>query len=301
MNCPFCNSSHAHSTNYPRNVFNGKEFSYVKCTDCGLVYLKEFPDEADYNVMYPSSYQGDGVETFIQSDPHVKLYGLRFSYGYQFDLIRKHVGDGASILDYGCGTGHFMANAVHNGFSCDGAEFNPDYIKLLREHLPRCQFYSIQDVLSDSFQGSYHVIRLSNVLEHLTAPGEVMKKLISHLKPGGIVIVEGPIEDNFSLAESFRKLHYTIDKWLFPKRTVSGPPYHIFLSNAKNQREFFRRCGLQELDFNTNEEPWPFPKSLAEAKGIKSKAMAMIGQVSKKTTRTIGRNWGNIFIYCGKI
>lgn len=300
MPCLFCRNSKSVSTAYPKNIFEGKEFSYIKCTECGLVYLDRLPDAQDYAAMYPPTYQRNEVEDSIQPDPYVKLYGLRVSYGYQFDLIRKFKGDNATILDYGCGTGHFIANAVHHGFPTDGSEFNPDYLHLLRARFTASSFFSIDEVLSPAFSKKYDVIRLSNVLEHLHAPLDVIAKLKTHLNPGGLLLVEGPIEENFSLAAGFRRLYFNLFKLVKPGRTVSGPPYHIFLSTARNQRDFFKTCGFEELHFNTDEDPWPFPQSIAEAKGVRDKAMAVVGQISKKTTRTLHTRWGNIFIYCGR-
>ena len=89
MPCPFCLSSLVKSYPYPKNVFNGKDFSYVRCSNCDLVYLNRFPEYDDYEAMYPPSYQSNLVETSVQSNPYVQLPGLRFSYGYQFDLIKK--------------------------------------------------------------------------------------------------------------------------------------------------------------------------------------------------------------------
>jgi SAM-dependent methyltransferase len=300
MSCPFCNNEKAKRVAYPKNIFNQKEFQYVRCNHCGLVYLDNFPDDKDYEAMYPPSYQRNEAETSIQEDPYVKLYGLRFSYGYQFDLIKNNAGPNARILDYGCGTGHFIANAVHYGFACDGAEFNPEYIKLLKISFQKSNFFTIADVLSGNLTERYDVIRLSNVLEHLTAPKQVILKLKDLLRPGGILLVEGPIEDNFSLAESFRKFYFRVGKWLRPNRTVSSPPYHIFFSNARNQRSFFKDCGFEEMDFRTAEEAWPFPASFRKAKGLQGKITAIIARVSKGFTKMSGRNWGNIFIYCGK-
>lgn len=301
MSCPFCNSQRSKTAAYPKNSFNQKIFQYIKCGDCGLVYLKDFPGEEDYEVMYPPSYQRNEAETDIQGDPYVKLYGLRVSYGAQFDLIRKHVGDNAKILDYGCGTGHFLGNAVHYGFACDGAEFNPAYLEVLRKNFTRSKFFTISQVLSPGFSEKYQVVRLSNVLEHLAAPKEVIARLKQLLTPDGILLVEGPIEDNFSLAESFRKIYFRVGKWVKPNRTVSSPPYHIFFSNAKNQRQFFKDCGFDEMHFKTAEEAWPFPASVKEAKGVQGKITATVAMFSKFATRLSGRNWGNIFIYCGKI
>jgi SAM-dependent methyltransferase len=301
MPCPFCNSSKSKTAAYPKNSFNGKIFHYLKCGECGLVYLSHFPEADDYVAMYPPSYQGNDTETAIQPDPYVKLYGLRVSYGYQFDLIKQNVGPSARMLDYGCGTGHFIGNAVHYGFTCDGAEFNPEYLQKLSSSFPKSQFYTIDQVLSRQVTDKYDVIRLSNVLEHLTHPQDVLAIFKEMLSPGGILLVEGPIEDNFSLAESFRKVYFRLGKLLKPNRTVSSPPYHIFFSNARNQRRFFTDCGFEELHFKTSEEAWPFPASIKEAKGVQGKITAIVGKLSKSFTKMAGRNWGNIFIYCGKI
>ncbi|HEY6504864.1 MAG TPA: class I SAM-dependent methyltransferase [Chitinophagaceae bacterium] len=300
MPCPFCSNIQTRPVSYPGNIFNQKKFQYARCSNCQLVYLSSFPDANDYETMYPPSYQRNEAETSVQQDPYVKLYGLRVSYGYQFDLIKKSIGPKARILDYGCGTGHFIGNAVHYGFSCDGAEFNLEYLTVLRTGFPKSKFFIISQVLSGNFPERYDVIRLSNVLEHLTEPKEIISQLKGLLTPGGILLVEGPIEDNFSLAESFRKLYFRIGKWVKPGRTVSAPPYHIFFSNAKNQRQFFKDCGLEEIHFKTSEEAWPFSGSFREAKGLQGKITAIVAKVSKGFTKLAGRDWGNIFIYCGR-
>ncbi len=300
MNCPFCKGATARHTSFPVIVFNRKEFRYIRCNKCKLVYLDRFPDQEDYNAMYPPSYQQNGVEAVILSDPSVKLPGLRFSYGYQFDLIRKLSGDKAVILDHGCGNGHFLANAIQQGFTCDGSEYNPEYIPALEAHFTNSLFYTISQVLAAEFDRKYNVIRLSNVLEHLTEPLEVIQQLSNCLAPGGIILVEGPVEENFSLAAAFRKFYFRIIKLIRPHRTVTDPPYHILLSDARNQRQFFKDCGLTELHFAIAEDPWPFPVSLREAKGLQHKISWLIAKLSLSVTRLIGKGWGNIFIYAGK-
>jgi SAM-dependent methyltransferase len=300
MHCPFCKEAAAKSTTFPVIVFNRKEFRYIRCVACKLVYLDRFPDADDYNAMYPPSYQQNGVEAVIVTDPFVKLPGLRFSYGYQFELIRKFAGGKANILDHGCGNGHFLANALHQGFTCDGSEYNPEYIPVLETHFTNSRFYTIEQVLAAGFDRKYNVIRLSNVLEHLTEPLEVIRQLSKCLAPGGIMLVEGPVEENFSLAAAFRKFYFRIAKLVRPRRTVTDPPYHILLSDARNQRQFFKDCGLTELHYAVAEDPWPFPASLQEAKGLQQKISWLIGRLSLSVTRLIGKGWGNIFIYAGK-
>jgi len=299
MACPFCGNSQFIPSAYPLNIFNAKEFKYIRCSTCQLVYLSRFPDQDDYIAMYPPSYQGGKLENTIQNNPYIKLPGLRFSYGYQFDLIKKYIGAGASILDYGCGTGNFVVNATHAGFKCDGAEYSEDYVNILNKESETLKFYTINHVL-ETFQDRYDVIRLSNVFEHLTNPRDIISILKTKLNPGGIILVEGPIEDNFSIAGSFRRLYFLIDKKLRPSRQISGPPYHIFFSNASNQQEFFKNIGLVELHFKTAEAEWPFPASIKDAIGLKEKMMAVVAKVSIFFTHLLKNRWGNIFIYVGK-
>ncbi len=301
MPCPFCSLNLIKPYPYPKNIFNGKEFQYIRCTNCQLVYLNNFPGADDYEKMYPPSYQSNQVETSVQPNPYKKLPGLRFSYGYQFDLIKKFKGEGCSILDYGCGTGHFISNANHYGFVCDGAEFNTDYVALLKSQINKSSIYTIDEVINGRIQKKYDVIRLSNVLEHLVHPKDILNKLSSLLHRDGIFLIEGPIEDNFCLANVFRNAYFKVKKILRPKATVSEPPYHIFFSNKKNQEKFFIDCGLKELHFATAEDPWPFPPSFKAANGFKEKFMALIAQLSIATTKTFAKNWGNTFIYCGQI
>jgi SAM-dependent methyltransferase len=251
--------------------------------------------------MYPPSYQGNKLENTIQADPYIKLPGLRFSYGFQFDLIKRYGVPDASILDYGCGTGNFVVNAIHYGFSCDGAEFNEEYVDILQKESVKANFYTINKVLENGFPIKYDVIRLSNVFEHLTNPVEIMTVLQTRLKPGGIILIEGPVEDNFSLAGLFRKVYFFLDKKFRPSRVISGPPYHIFFSNATNQRGFFNQNGFSELYFKTAEAAWPFPASIKEAKGLSKKLMAVIAKISIFFTTVLKNRWGNIFIYTGTL
>lgn len=299
MGCPFCKKVEFTETVYPIHGFNQKEFRYVKCRNCKLVYLTPLPDGSDYEAMYPPSYQSNEADTGILQDQYKKMPGLRFSYGYQYDLIRKFATPGAHILDYGCGTGHFIANAIQNGFTCSGAEFNPTYVSILKEGIPNAAFYLIDDLLNKKTDLKFDVIRLSNVLEHLTDPGEIMNRLKSCLKPGGLILVEGPVEANFSLAKNFRVFYFRLKK-IFKRRWIlPDPPYHIFFSNRKNQQQFFADCGFHQEHFNIKEDTWPFPPSFAEAKGFTSKINAIVARVSIAFSRLFSRGPGNTFIYAG--
>jgi len=293
-NCPFCSSSKFKASYLPDTYFNNKNFSYLKCENCKLIYLSPFPAPEDYVVMYPPSYQS-GINTIITDDE--KLAGLRFPYSKHFELINKF-SSGKKILDYGCGQANFVLNANKKGYKCDGVEYNSEHVSLLKKEIPNSSFYLIDDFLSrDDLK--YDVIRLSNVLEHLDAPNKIIQILISKLNPKGVLLIEGPIETNASLAFWFRLMYFKLSKLLNKNRKVTHSPTHIFFSNATNQKEFFNQNKLKQLHFEVTECEWPFPENLSEVTSIGAFVKWAIAKKSKFFSYFI-KNWGNTFIYVGK-
>lgn len=289
--CLFCFSEKSSPSYLPSTFFNNKRFDCLTCSNCGLHYINPLPDDSDFMAMYPPSYQS-GVNREICKDQYKKISGLRFSYGKQFDLINKHFKN-ARVLDYGCGHGNFLINAKHMGFECDGTEFNPTHVELLRKEIPGSNFYTIPNFLNDK-NLKYDVIRLSNVLEHLTNPVEITKQLIDKLTPGGLLLIEGPIETNANLGFWIRKIYFKQRK----NEPANHPPTHIFFSDSKNQRAFFENLGMKELHFQLSESAWPFPDKFSDVKGPGALFKYLAGKLSVGL-KPLNKNWGNTFIYLG--
>ena len=295
MSCPFCNYIE-HKTSYlPNTIFNGKKFDYFTCLNCKLIYISPIPNDDDFIKMYPPTYQ-NGVDTTILKNQYKKLPGLRFNYGYQFDLIKKYLPNG-KILDYGCGNANFIVNANSQGFNIVGAEYNKEHIEFLKKSLPN-EFYLIDEILNGEI-GGFDIIRLSNVLEHLPNPIETIKILITKLNKNGILLIEGPMENNCNFAFLTRKLYFSIRKKMNKNWKVTHAPTHIFFSNRKNQRSFFKQFEIEELHFNIDEAEWPYPQSIKNAYGIGEKTKAIIAKISILLS-SLFKNQGNIFIYVGK-
>ena len=295
MSCPFCNHIENKKSYLPSTKFNNKIFHYLSCAKCELIYTTPIPTLEDFEKMYPPSYQ-NGADTKILTNQYKKLIGLRFSYGYQFDLLKKFNYNGI-ILDYGCGTGNFIANASNQGFECVGAEYNLKHVESLKKAMPN-DFYLVDEVLSGK-TGKFDIIRLSNVLEHLPEPREVIDKLTPQLNKGGILLFEGPIETNPSLALMTRKFYFNLRKKLKPKWKANHVPTHMFFSNRKNQLHFFKHFELETLHYKIKEAEWPYPASVLGAQGFGGKLKAIIAKVSIGLNY-LNKNWGNTFIYVGR-
>ena len=295
MECIFCNSKEVKASFLPSTSFNNKVFDYKSCQSCGLHFIHPIPNNEDLLKMYPPSYQ-DGIDSTILQDPYKKLIGLRYSYGYQFDLLKK-INFTGKVIDFGCGAANFLINCNHAGFECDGVEFNPKHVEVLKKLIPHRDFYTVDQFLNS--ESKYDLIRLSNVFEHFSSPIDMMTQIKSKLKPGGYILIEGPIEMNLNLALVYRKLFFSCRKILNKNYIASHTPTHIVFTNRKNQLAFLNQLNLESLHYNIGEAEWPFPHTFSSAKGKISKLNFVIARLSMFIS-SANRNLGNTFIYLGK-
>jgi len=296
MSCLFCKSNDTVDSFLPSTFFNQKRFDYKRCNNCRLHFIAPIPNKDDLLKMYPTSYQA-GVDDNILADPYKKLIGLRFSYGKQIELLRKNNFSG-KVLDFGCGSANFLINCNHHGIECDGLEFNPDHVNILKEKVSDRKFYTFDEFMESDIQ--YDLIRLSNVLEHFTDPVETIIEIKKHIKPNGYLLVEGPIEMNFNLAQIFRKVYFSVKKRLKRNYLATHTPTHIIFSNRSNQLNFFQNLQFDTLWYVIDEAEWPFPNSLKNAIGMVSKLNFYIAKLSMLFGKTIP-SWGNTFLYLGRI
>jgi hypothetical protein len=109
--------------------------------------------------------------------------------------------------------------------------------------------------------------------------------------------VDGPIENNFTLAGVFRKTLFGLRKKM--GKMVCHAPTHIFYSNATNQKTFFEQSGLYTLSYQLVEGTWPFPSEWKIADGIKAKCFHIIAKISQVIGSFLP-NSGNVFYYVGR-
>lgn len=295
MLCLFCSSVDIRKSKIPPNFFNNKVFYFYNCMNCGLTFINPLPNEADLIAMYQPTYQGRIEKELI--DVNRKMPGLRFAYKTQFDIIKNYSNPSSKIVDFGCGTGHFVYNALKNGIHFSGVEFNNEVVKLLSKEITQCKFETVSDFLCN--EDKYDLIRLSNVLEHFTNPKVEFNRILSKLNTNGIVLVEGPLEKNASLVNYF-KWKYFILRLIFNNNyQTNHPPTHIFYSNNKNQLEFFKTLKLETLRYTIVENSWPYPESLKQIKSFGLLLKFIVAFISKLLANFYP-GYGNTFLYVGR-
>lgn len=167
-----------------------REFSMVKCRNCGLVCVNPMPSQRELEAYYPSEYY------LRESSPERE----KLLKQYQEDKIRKveRFKKSGKVLDIGCGIGRFLVTAKESGYECYGVEYSKLASDYAVTHLKLNVING--DLLDVDYPYDYFdVITLYHVLEHLYYPKETLMKVRKILKEDGILIIAVP---NFASLES---------------------------------------------------------------------------------------------------
>lgn len=284
MSCPYCQNTSFKDSYLEDTSFNNKTFSYPQCEQCKVIYISPFPDQSDYQAMYPVEYQGE-----IFGEATQKYFSL-------FEQLKKYHPEIKTVLDYGCGNAELICDAKAFGFVPTGVEYSPYFVAEVQKKNSEIDFFTIDDFRHKN-NDQYDVIVMNNVLEHLTNPNEILQQLKDKLNENGLLICLGPIENNFTLALLFRKMIFGIRKKLLNKK-ASHIPYHISFTNVKNQKMIFAKNSFKELHFSTEEVAWPFPEKI-NFKSPKSVLFGTIAKISMGMSKLFSKTAGNTFVYIG--
>lgn len=191
MACPICNSSNllpSYSLYDDRYGYPGK-FQLVQCGTCKHAFLDgSFSSESLTNLY--SNYYPRSALNLNDFRPYKEEGGffawLKGTKSAAFRWVPKNV----RILDIGCGFG--QALAYHRDRGCDvyGVEADQNIQRVAE----RFGFKVHVGLFSPEHYepNLFDYITMSQVIEHVTDPVEVMRGIAKILKPGGMAILSTP-------------------------------------------------------------------------------------------------------------
>lgn len=174
---------------------------------------------------------------------------LRFVRG----AIRQRFADRApstlSVLDIGCGNGSELALPLaQDGFQLTGIDTDRTSIDRARDlarDLPNARFHCS---LLDDFSGGerFNVVILSEVLEHLEQPRDLLAAAARRLRPDGLLLVTVPNGYGEFEWDSWiwggLRLQKVVDAIYGPSTVVGATDNH-----ASGHIQFFTRAQLDEM------------------------------------------------------
>ena len=179
--------------------------TYIKVTDHSvsgenfeLLYnheldlLETFPQPSSDKL--PEYYKSEDYisHTDAKRDAFEKVYHLvkGIALKNKLKLINQVSENGKTLLDIGCGTGHFLQVAANAGWEISGIEPNEQARSIANNKTNNVVFDT--DLLSKFEAHSFDVITLWHVLEHLPNLEQHFETFKKLLKPDGVLIIAVP-------------------------------------------------------------------------------------------------------------
>lgn len=196
-----------------------------KCRQCGFVFSKAIPSEAELI----DHYKGYGRNDYL-SPITVKRYGELLDILAPYRKTNR-------ILDWGCGIGYFLEVAKRKGWEVYGTEYTDEAVKICSEK-GITMFQGTLDKV-DLPEGYFDVITSFEVIEHINNPLQEVTRMDGLLRPGGVMYHTTP---NFnSLLRYYLKGEYNVIAY----------PEHLSYYTPQTIHRLFKAFGYQKRFIHT--------------------------------------------------
>ena len=261
----------------------------VVCNRCGLAYSN--PRETQ-DVMN-AAYRAVEDEEYLRQRPWKEA-----SYRWNLARLERHVA-GGRLLDFGCGHGFFLSLLDGRWDAC-GVEPARAAARYASETLGQKAYCGYVDEI-DFDEGSFDVVTMFHVLEHVAEPKAELSYVNRLLRPGGYVYIEVP--DFGSVLSRWRKR-----RWWYIMR------FHTYYFTRQSLVRLLRETGFRVVDIHRPVKTWSFaylvrkatafvPQLALAEKILASSAVGavninvnprdILGVIARKESRTDGGNRRN--------
>lgn len=205
FSCILCGSSSVQELfTTPGVQINGRleSFPLVQCSRCTLTTLWPQPPDEALHAVYASDYY----------TPHAHMpFGTSFDILFRVwrrrrvTLLKRLKPDG-KFLDVGCGAGSLVGDLLEKGYDAYGMDTAPAAATAIPKHLlPRITLRPLEEC--GYAEGSFDLVMLSDVLEHVRAPHLLLQRIARLLKKDGVLVISVPNWESME-ARVFGRRHW---------------------------------------------------------------------------------------------
>lgn len=278
--------------NSVEKAFDKLGWTILKCNNCSLFRLK-FTGSYD---QFIKRYYSKGFFTGSKDRAGYFSYeGDRKAEGKNMQAYLqgvKRFKSSGKLLDVGCATGLFMLEAKGNGFDVYGVDVSDYAVKIAKSRFGRkVKNSSIEQVSYKS--GSFDVITLFDVIEHLKDPIQVLKKLGYYLKDDGIIVINTGDADSLLAKIQGKDWHYFI------------PPQHFFYFSKNTLTDILEKAGFKVIQVDRKGKWLTLRYLFHLARQIQQDAIgkigfALVGRIAPGKIPIYLNLFDNITVYAAK-
>lgn len=156
----------------------------VRCRTCGLQYVHPV-------IVWPIGSRAHTLNYDLDYFDHTR-FSRQVGNTHLLRLVQRLLKKRGSWLDVGAGDGLLVSQAQASGWEALGIDIDAELVAALglERASPPIQVIHLQD--ADLDPGSFAVISLVNVLEHVEAPDEMVAACTRLLRAGGLLVIHVP-------------------------------------------------------------------------------------------------------------
>lgn len=165
-------------------------FEIWRCGECSFVFTQNVPSPGEIGTYYQS--QEYISHSDIKKGLMNRLYhaARNIMLRMKYRMVRK-VAKGNKLMDIGTGTGYFPGYMKTKGFDAIGVEVDPKARAFAEEEFG-LKVFSPEDFIARKLDGTFDVISLWHVLEHVHDLHLYMERMKEYLAPGGTLVIALP-------------------------------------------------------------------------------------------------------------
>lgn len=231
-----------------------------KCPVCDSVDLKIMADLGSFRLkrcaacdLVISDMDNAGVSGDYYNEEYDPLYETYYrdfrnrQFQKALQSIERVEFPGKNVLDLGCSYGWFLKKAKDHGWTAVGIEPSEKVFSVVSEERDiKVYNYGIRDI--GKVPGSFDLITMWNVFEHLDDPNKTLKAIYGKLKKGGVLLVCVPDINGLITNISFLVYRLTGGKvrdHLFNLYQMDNPFPHVFHYSRGNLERLLKKNSFE--------------------------------------------------------
>lgn len=228
--CPSCGSSSFQNKMITEDfTVSHESFAIVQCDKCNLLFTNPRPPKQSISKYY------DSPEYISHSNKTKSVLDIIYQVVRNYSLKKKYklissLNTTKSLLDYGCGTGHFLNKVYKEQWEISGVEPNSNAHFNISVNIKKYIHKSLSDI---SPEKSFGIITLWHVLEHIHDLNETLINLKLRLDKNGKLIIAVPNPNSFD-AEYFKEYWAAYDT-----------PRHLYHFTQSSMKTLIKSHGLR--------------------------------------------------------
>ncbi|MBN9588672.1 MAG: hypothetical protein BGN85_12650 [Alphaproteobacteria bacterium 64-11] len=228
--------------NGPRIAGAGSH-SIIDCFECGFRHALPLPDPAALEEEYRQNYYADEKPSFIAHAGEDQDWFV-LAQTDRLEAFERRLGAGRRrLLDIGCGPGFFLKTAIARGWQAHGIEPSRQAAAHARS-LGAAVTEDFFNAQSAPALGRFDAVNLTNVLEHVPNPIDVLTRAIGLIEPGGVLCVGVP--NDFSPFQIAARGALGIGEWWV------APPHHLNYFDFDSLAALLGRLGVADQERTTS-------------------------------------------------